>query len=339
MPRLQGPPQPNDVVERIARIVDALMAGDNKTSQRELAPIARSSRVTTPLEVMPTRTLGPRPRGVGLKTRDPGKNVKAAVFVRDSFTCCYCDRLTIPLDILKLVSHRFGDDFGYQKNWKPPTHRAYWDISTSLDHVIPVSVGRDWNSVSNLATACYRCQEQQNNRALDTLGWGLKHSKSKWDGLTKSYEELWVAVQPPRGDHRAWIAAFRGAWDAREAGRSFASTANSPAATARSHNKIKQVPAEKEVSRDSPAPTALSRSHKGLSEGMFVRARLPGKKSRRSYRVLKAAGDNVVLQELWRGESSRRWTAGRQIHRVAPRTLGGLEILPLPVPKPGDPSV
>jgi 5-methylcytosine-specific restriction endonuclease McrA len=240
MPRLRVQSQPNDVVERIARIVDALMAGDNKAAEQELAPIARASRVTTPLEVMPTLTLGLRPRGVGLKTRDPGKKVKATVFVRDSFTCCYCDRRTIPPDILKLLSHRFGDDFGYQKSWKPPTHRAYWDISTSLDHVIAVSVGGDWKSVSNLATTCYRCQEQKSNRALNTVA-RRKRAKSTWDGLTKSYEQLWLAVQPPGGDHRAWIAAFGEAWERREADHSFEPTPTPRAAAARSRRQIKQT--------------------------------------------------------------------------------------------------
>jgi 5-methylcytosine-specific restriction endonuclease McrA len=185
-------------------------------------------------------TLGLRPRGVGLKTRDPGKKVKATVFVRDSFTCCYCDRRTIPPDILKLLSHRFGDDFGYQKSWKPPTHRAYWDISTSLDHVIAVSVGGDWKSVSNLATTCYRCQEQKSNRALNTVA-RRKRAKSTWDGLTKSYEQLWLAVQPPGGDHRAWIAAFGEAWERREADHSFEPTPTPRAAAARSRRQIKQT--------------------------------------------------------------------------------------------------
>jgi 5-methylcytosine-specific restriction endonuclease McrA len=122
---------------------------------------------------------------MGMKTRDPGRKTKAEVFVRDSFTCCYCGRKTIPSDVLKLLSHRFGDDFGYQKNWNnPPTHRAYWDISASLDHVVAVSVGSDWESVANLATTCYRCQEQKNNRPLNSLGWRLKRVKSDWDGLT-----------------------------------------------------------------------------------------------------------------------------------------------------------
>ena len=90
--------------------------------------------------------------------------------MRDGFTCAYCGRQTIPLPIMRLISVRFGDTFGYHLNWKAEvTHRLYWDIQASLDHVVPVSGGGDWQALDNLATACSRCQYQKGNRSLEDL--------------------------------------------------------------------------------------------------------------------------------------------------------------------------
>jgi hypothetical protein len=91
---------------------------------------------------------------------------RQAVWVRDAFICRYCGRKTIPPDFLRIVSFGFPLAFGWQSNWNPPTHRAYWDISTSLDHLVAVSAGGDWRLHENLVTACYRCQEQKNDRAV-----------------------------------------------------------------------------------------------------------------------------------------------------------------------------
>ena len=199
-------------VARIGGIVDALIFGDKRAARRELAPIAGITRVILPLDPLPSLPRGQWIRGGKGRTKDPGRRAKAAVWVRDGFTCRYCGRRTIPPDLLKVLSFHFKDAFGWQKTWNPPTHRAYWDISTSLDHVLAVSGGGDWREVGNLVTACYRCQEQKNDRSLEALGWQLRRPKRGWDGLTKSYEALYEVVQPDPKNHRSWIAAFNDAW-------------------------------------------------------------------------------------------------------------------------------
>jgi|SRR5919204_751437 hypothetical protein len=129
----------NGDVERITRVVAALIAGDECTAERELEPIAGITRLARPLEPQFLLARGPLLRRRGPRTRDPGRRAKAAVWVRDAFMCRYCRRKTIPPDLLKIISFRFPVAFGWQKNWNPPTHRAYWDISTSLDLWVPES--------------------------------------------------------------------------------------------------------------------------------------------------------------------------------------------------------
>jgi 5-methylcytosine-specific restriction endonuclease McrA len=205
---LEIPLPVNDDVERIARVVDALIESDDAAAEAELAPIAGLTRTTKPIERMPFLARNAQAPRLRTKTKNPVRRVIAGVFVRDGFTCSYCGRRTIPPNVLRVLSARFDEAFPWSKNWKP-AHRAYWDISTSLDHVTAVSQGGAWNEIANLATTCYRCQEQKGN----LTGWPISRPSSDWDGLTKSYEALWMTVQPTDGDHQAWIRAFRGAWD------------------------------------------------------------------------------------------------------------------------------
>lgn len=118
--------------------------------------------------------------------------------------------MTIPLPILRLVSVRFGDAFPYHLNWKADvTHRLYWDIQASLDHVIPGSGGGDWQALDNLATACSRCQYQKGNLPLDALGWERLRQQSEWDGLTSRHRALWQVLGRPEADYqRQWIACY-----------------------------------------------------------------------------------------------------------------------------------
>jgi hypothetical protein len=204
----------NHDVDRIERVVRALIAGDSATAEAELAPLAGLTRITSPIEQLPFRAWDRQPPFLGTKTRSPSRNVIATVFVRDSFTCVYCGRRTIPPILLRVLSARFAEAFPWSPNWKP-AHRAYCDISTSLDHVTAVSHGGAWDDTANLATTCYRCQEQKGSAA------GLPPSvvSSDWDGLTKSYEALWMSIQPSGGDHPAWIRAFKAAWAVHAEGR------------------------------------------------------------------------------------------------------------------------
>jgi hypothetical protein len=142
-------PRDDDAVDVLQAVVGALIAGGEERARALLAPIAGQTRLSHPITPMPTLAPAWRP-GTGAKTRNPPKAVIAAVWVRDCFTCSYCCRRTIPANINRLVSGRLGASFGYQKTWRSDlTHRRYWDLSTSLDHIEPVSLGGSWSEVSN----------------------------------------------------------------------------------------------------------------------------------------------------------------------------------------------
>jgi 5-methylcytosine-specific restriction endonuclease McrA len=128
----------------------------------------------------------------GRPNPQPAPPVTAQVYARDGFTCRYCRRRTIPTQLLRLISTAFPVEFPFHPNWAmATTPRAYWDISTSLDHVQAVSTGGDWQALANLVTACARCQYQKSNLPLSALGWTIRDSDRTWDGLISSYDALW----------------------------------------------------------------------------------------------------------------------------------------------------
>ncbi len=132
------------------------------------------------------------------------------VYVRDGLTCVYCGRWTIPTQLLRLISHAFPATFPYHPNWKMDiAPRAYWDISTSLDHIRAVSMGGDWQDPANLATACARCQYQKGNLPLEILGWEVRRDRPGWSRLIDQYATLWERPgRPHEREHTTWIRAF-----------------------------------------------------------------------------------------------------------------------------------
>jgi 5-methylcytosine-specific restriction endonuclease McrA len=215
---VQIPLADDSETELLAKIARELIAGDEHEAKRLLAPIAGITCETRPISPMPTIPRESWPVGSGVKTKNPSPNVIASIFVRDAFTCCYCGRRTIPPNLLRLLSSRFPADLPYHKNWKRSvTHRVYWDISTALDHVHPVSLGGSWADEDNLVTACARCQYQKSNLPLELLGWPNIRHLSEWDGLTRLYDELWEAVGQPDGDPSSWRVKFAVAWAAASA--------------------------------------------------------------------------------------------------------------------------
>lgn len=203
------PPPVNEVTDTIGRVVKAIVADDHVAAEQALAPIASQTVDRSPLELLPTLAREEWPAATGGKTQNPPIAVIAAVYARDCFTCNYCGRSTIPTGVLRLVSRCFPEQFPYHPHWKrSATHKAYWDISTSIDHVHAVSMGGDWDEPANLATACARCQYQKSNLSLELLGWRARRCASSWDGLTRFYRRLWERAGSPAGGHQRWIAAF-----------------------------------------------------------------------------------------------------------------------------------
>ena len=132
----------------------------------------------------------------------------AAVYRRDRFTCVYCARRTVVLPVLGLISDCLPAQFSWHPNWKRDvTHRVYWDLSTTLDHVAAVSTGGDWQAEANLVTACARCQHQKGNRSLADLGRQVSHTTTAWDGLTARLPgAVRAGGRPAR--MAAWVAEY-----------------------------------------------------------------------------------------------------------------------------------
>jgi 5-methylcytosine-specific restriction endonuclease McrA len=205
-------PAPDDAVaEQLGRVVRALAAGEHEPAAAELATLAGVTRRTHPIDPMPALPRDGWPKGTHGKTHNPPAPAMAAIFVRDGFTCVYCRRRTIPPQVLRLISRAFPEQFPYHPNWKSDiAPRAYWDISTTLDHVHAVSMGGDYQDPANLVTACYRCQDQKNNLSLEILGWSVRRDGDGWSGLIEAYEPLWERLgRPDRAEHSKWIRAFR----------------------------------------------------------------------------------------------------------------------------------
>jgi 7-cyano-7-deazaguanine synthase len=70
-------------------------------------------------------------------------------------------------------------------------------------------------------------------------------------------------------------------------------------------------------------------------EGYFIRAMLPGKASRRQYRVDEIVGDQATLTEMWRQDSDRSWGASNNPQAVDISGLSGVEIMRAQAPAPG----
>lgn len=151
----------------------------------------------------------------------PGKRyvpprLQVRVFRRDRFICRYCERRTVFLPALLLLSLRYPDVFRAHSNWKlSETHLAFWRDTASCDHLVPVARG-GCSCPENLVTSCYMCNSVKGNWLLDELGWGIAEpATGDWDGLTSSYGPLLrLAEQHPdrglsdsqRRYHAAWLA-------------------------------------------------------------------------------------------------------------------------------------
>jgi hypothetical protein len=119
--------------------------------------------------------------------RKYGEIEATRLFCRDGFIDRYAGtRLVFP-GTLRLLSLRLPADFPFHPNWKmTDTHEAFWELSPTVDHVIPVARGGA-DTEANWVTTSMRRNSAKSNWTLEELGWTLHPAGllSEWDGLVQ----------------------------------------------------------------------------------------------------------------------------------------------------------
>lgn len=128
---------------------------------------------------------------VGLDHAQPPLARQAAIFARDRYSCRYCGTRTILIPVMYTISALYGSIFKAHRHWRrDETDIAYWTYATSLEHIVPTQHGGT-NEVTNLATACWRCNALKGSATLEQIGWTLRPvSDRPWDGLGSRLPEL-----------------------------------------------------------------------------------------------------------------------------------------------------
>ncbi len=191
----------DDLTGRIWRAIDEFIAGRDDDARKLL-------------RADPEPVSNPR---VNLSPR-----VRLRIYCRDGFLCRYCGRRTLFGPTLRLLSTLAPDDFPYHPNWKRGlVHPAYPTLTSSCDHLVPVTRGGAALDPMNLVTACARCQYAKGDYLLSELqGYELQPRESRgWDGLTGVYPRLYELTRAAlgssgsealgrlNGSHRPWLLA------------------------------------------------------------------------------------------------------------------------------------
>jgi hypothetical protein len=114
------------------------------------------------------------------------------IFIRDGFLDRYSgERLVFP-GTLRLLAKLLPDEFPYHPNWKTSAcHLAFWELSPTIDHIVPFSRGGA-DIESNWVTTSMLRNSAKANFTLDELGWSLRPrgDLGEWDGLMS-----WFLIQ------------------------------------------------------------------------------------------------------------------------------------------------
>jgi hypothetical protein len=118
-------PSPDAVPGALQAVVAALATGNAATARTHMDAIAFHRQ------------------DAALRTPPPPQAL-AEIYDRDRYQCRYCGRKTVLIEVMRLLSELFPEQFPYHRNWKTSeTHQAYWSVSATHDHVVPLSRGGD----------------------------------------------------------------------------------------------------------------------------------------------------------------------------------------------------
>lgn len=170
----------SDLPDVLHVIVDALANGRNDEAAESMQGIAFQKREAP-------------------KRRSPRAKDLAAIYDRDRYLCRYCGTKTVLTPVMHLLSKAFPEQFPFHPNWKTTeTHPAYWALSATHDHVVPISRGGDSLDHSNIVTACWPCNTRKSGLLIEDIGFVLREpEESPWRGLADLYRPLWAASGRP----------------------------------------------------------------------------------------------------------------------------------------------
>jgi len=107
------------------------------------------------------------------------------VFLRDGFVDRYAGKRLVFPPVLRVISQVLPEEFPFHPNWKmSECHVAYWELSATVDHVVPVARGGRDDETNWVCTSMLR-NGVKSNWTLDELGWDLlpPGNLEEWDGL------------------------------------------------------------------------------------------------------------------------------------------------------------
>jgi len=117
------------------------------------------------------------------------------IFLRDRFTDRYSGARLIFPGALRMLSLLMPAEFPYQRNWRQSeTHPAFWELSPTIDHVVPIARGGP-DHESNIVTTSMLRNAAKANWLLEELEWSLKPAPiaGEWDGMIGWFLAQWQA--------------------------------------------------------------------------------------------------------------------------------------------------
>jgi hypothetical protein len=137
------------------------------------------------------------------------------VFVRDGFTDRYSGAPLVFPGTLRAISILLPTEFPYHRNWRQSeTHPAFWELSPTIDHVVPLARG-GLDEEANVVTTSMVRNAAKSNWLLRELGWPeeLAPPRAGWDGLLPWFlialERFPALGQDP--SLKGWYTVARGA--------------------------------------------------------------------------------------------------------------------------------
>jgi hypothetical protein len=152
--------------EIISRVCTALAEGELKVAKRIVE-----------IEY-PHRPLKPN-------SRNYTEQQSTKIFVMDGFIDRYSGKRLVFLPVLRLLSTLMPEVLPFQKNWKmSECHIAYWQLSPTIDHIIPVARGGEDEDI-NWVTTSMLMNSAKSNWLIKEIGWQLypPGELKDWDGL------------------------------------------------------------------------------------------------------------------------------------------------------------